>query len=190
VEIAMHYAFSKIIPIFFISTLLSASETFQLILEPRWDLLDRTPDQHKQEEKLILIAKITFKKKIAEQVTLQTISFHWHGEPIENLSGSLYKKESSKEFIPIEKNVICDSQWNKDHQVLLFNFPKAEKLNIHSEFCLVLTIPITALEIILKAGHFSIEEKCLPDIMQQSSKNDTLTIAFSDIECKKIISLH
>jgi hypothetical protein len=186
----MNYALSTIIPIFCIVTLLSASETFQLILEPRWDALDHATDQTKREEKLILIAKITFKKKIAEQVTLQTIAFHWHGHEIDTLSGSLYKKESNKEFIPIEKNVICDSQWNKAQQILLFNFPKPEKLNIHSEFCLVLTIPTAAVELILKAGHFSIEEKCLPDIMQQSSKTDTLTIAFSDIECKKIISLH
>lgn len=166
-----------------------SSETFQVILEPRWDILDRPSTANTCTDAMVFIAKITFKKKIADQTSLSSMIFKWHGSILQHLSGSLYRREPGKKFIPIEKNVICDSQWDKEQQTLSFIFPKPERLNINSEFYLVIIVP-KDLTATLKIGTFTILEKSLPNIMQQSSKNDTLTIAFSDIDYKKIISLH
>lgn len=177
---------------FFSLTLISAPvETFQLILEPRWDDLEQNADKEKQfGSKLILIGKITFKKKTIDDIKLSKISLQWHGDPIDFLSGSLYKKEPEKEFIPIEEHVICDSSWNKEQQSLILNFNQAQKLGIHSEFYLVLSVP-QALETTLKAGHFAIEEKYLPEQLQDSAKKDELIIALGDtMNKKRIISIH
>lgn len=167
------------------------SESFQLILEPRWDDLEQNAQKEEQfGSKLILIGKITFKKKIKDDIKLSKIFLQWHGKSIDSLSGSLYKKEPDKEFMPIEEHVICDSTWQKEQQSLILNFNQTQKLGIHSEFYLVLSVP-QALEKTLKAGHFSIEEKCLPELLQESAKNEGLIIACGDSPLKKrVISVH
>jgi hypothetical protein len=169
----------------------TSAETFQLILEPRWDDLEQNAQKEQQfGSKLILIGKIIFKKKTKEDMKLSKIFLQWHGDSIDTLSGSLYKKEPDKEFMPIEEHVICDSTWNKEQQSLILNFNHAQKLGIHSEFYLVLSVP-QSLEKVLKAGHFSIEEKCLPEALQDSAKNDELIIALGEAHPKKrIISVH
>lgn len=169
----------------------AGAETFQLILEPRWDDLEQNSQREKQfGSKLILIGKIIFKKKTKDDIKLSKIFLQWHGHFIDFLSGSLYKKEPDKEFMPIENHVICDSMWNKEQQSLILNFNQAQKLGVHSEFYLVLSVP-QSLEALLKAGHFSIEEKYLPEPLQDASKKDELIIALSDTSPKKrVISVH
>jgi len=169
----------------------AGAETFQLILEPRWDDLEQNASKEKQfGSKLILIGKIIFKKKTIDDIKLSKIFLQWHGDHIDALSGSLYKKEPDKEFMPIEEHVICDSSWNKEQQSLILSFNQAQKLGIHSEFYLILSVP-AALEGILKAGHFAIEEKYLPEPLQESAKKEELIIALGDTGNKRrIISVH
>lgn len=187
----MKYFISFITCFCLISFIVASNQSFELILEPRWDDLEHNADKEKQfGSKLILIGKITFKKKAIDEIKLNKISLLWHGQFFDSLSGSLYKKDPDKEFFPIEENVICDSTWNKEQQLLILNFKQAQKLGVHTEFYLVFSVP-HILEEPLKKGHFSIEEKYLPEPLQDSAKKNELVIALGDTGNKRrVVALY
>lgn len=155
-------------------------EEFKIILEPRWENIEH--NQQKNEQfggKWILAGSITFKKNSNELVNLSTLELHWDEEKkLDNLIASLYKKNLDKEFMAIEDNLICDGQWNKTEQTLLFSFNKKQNLGITNIFYLVLTVP-NHLENILKKGRFSLKKNKLPEQFNLSSKDQTLSLVFN-----------
>src|SRR5690606_26613410 len=88
----------------------------------------------------VLAGSVTFKKKAKDLVRLQAIHLQWKGPHRENLMGLLYQKETDKDFLPIEENLVCDSLWNKSKQTMVFNLPKRQALGISQIFYIVLTV--------------------------------------------------
>src|SRR5579872_6245716 len=126
----------------FLQSITVASDNFNIVVKPKWRHLDN--DDKKIIDfggKWVLVGSITFKKRCKDPIFLETINLRWNGEPIPNLVASLYKKTFSKDFLPIEKNLICDSVWNTTKQMLVFNFNEKETLAPTTTFYLVLTIP-------------------------------------------------
>ena len=123
------------------------------------------------------------KRKSKEPLSIDTLAMRWNGNQLENLITSLYKKKPSKEFLPIEENLICDGIWNKTRQTVIFNFDEKETLYPITTFYLVMTIPLST-EPILKNGTFSLLEHNLPKPFKQSlhAMNPFLTIHDSTLQ--------
>ena len=126
-----------------------------------------------------MVGSITFKKKSKEPLFIDTLNLTWNGKHIDHLAASLYKKNLSRDFLPIEDNLICDGVWNKTKQTLLFNFDEKETLNPTTIFYLVLTIP-DHLEPTLKKGAFVLEEQSLPKPFKQCSQTMHLSLEIHD----------
>ncbi len=116
---------------------------------------------------------------------LDTISLTWNGDYIDTLSASLYKKNLSRNFLPIEDNLICDGIWNKKKQTLMFNFDEKETLNPTTTFYIVLTIP-QSIENILLNGTFSLDENFLPKPFKQRAQTINLSLTINNKQ--KIVS--
>lgn len=150
---------------------------FSVILEPKWENLES--NTKKTEEfggKWVLVGSITFKKNSKESVNLNNIYLRWQGENIENLVGSLYKKKSDKNFIPIQDYLICDSVWNKAKQTLILKFDEKQTLGPSTTFYLVLTIP-EKIEKKVQNGSFIIEKEHLPDQFKGYAQQHSLSLA-------------
>lgn len=161
----------------------AVQKNFDVILEPTWQDLEHNPQKSKDfGGKLILVGKITFKKKeSAEPVYLNHLELVWQGAPIETLISSLYKQNldpNKKDFIPIEDYLVCDGTWNKRKQVLILNFDHKHTLGPINTFYLVLTVP-DSLEKIVQNGSFCIEKQCLPYRLKQSIQSDSLALEFT-----------
>jgi len=157
-----------------------------IILKSKWRNLDTSAIKSTDfGGKWILVGSITFKKRCKDPIFIQTINFHWNGEPIDNLVGSLYKKTSAKEFLAIEENLICDGIWNKNKQMLMLDFDEKENLGPTTIFYLVLTVP-ESIEPILKKGSFCMEEQCLPRPFKQCAQQEKLSLAINDTATKSI----
>lgn len=153
------------------------SDDFSIIIESKWQDLEREPAKAKEfGGKLILVGSITVKKRSKEHVALSKIYLRWKGCPIETLTGSLYKKETDKDFHPIEEYLVCDGTWNKSKQRLLFEFDEKQTLGPTNIFYVVLTVP-EELEKTLKNGSFEIEHSCLPELLQECTKNQELALS-------------
>lgn len=153
------------------------SDDFSIIIESKWQDLEKEPAKAKEfGGKLILVGSITLKKRSKEYVSLSKIYLRWNGCPIDNLVGSLYKKELDKDFHPIEEYLVCDGVWNKNKQRLLFEFDEKQTLGPTNIFYLVLTVP-EELEKTLKNGSFEIEHSCLPELLQQCTINQELALS-------------
>lgn len=147
-------------------------QDFDVIMEPRWDNLDR---HEKTAEKFggqwILAGSITFKKMAKEQVSIENIYLIWNGQTLDHLIASLYKKNPDKNFLPIEDNLVCDGLWNKAKQTLILNFEEETNLGPTTIFYLVLTVP-KDMEQVLKTGSFHINSDCLPGPFKKCCDND------------------
>jgi hypothetical protein len=153
------------------------TDDFSIIIESKWQDLEKEPAKAKEfGGKLILVGSITLKKRSKEHVSLSKIYLRWNGCQIENLIGSLYKKELDKDFHPIEEYLVCDGVWNKNKQRLLFEFDEKQTLGPTNIFYLVLTVP-EELEKTLKNGSFEIEHSCLPELLQQCTVNQELALS-------------
>ena len=134
-----------LIPVFMLtalSSLYTTTNEFSVVLESKWENLESSTKKTKEfGGKWVLVGSITFKKNSKESVNLNEIYLNWQGETIENLVGSLYKKKSDKNFIPIQDYLICDSAWNKTKQTLILKFDEKQTLGPSTTFYLVLTIP-------------------------------------------------
>lgn len=157
-----------------------STEHFDILLKSKWRNLDQ--NNHSIIDfggKWVLVGSITFKKKSKEPLFIDTLNLTWNGKHIDHLVASLYKKNLSRDFLPIEDNLVCDGIWNKTKQTLMFNFDEKETLNPTTTFYLVLTIP-NDLEPILKNGAFVLEEHCLPKPFKQNSQTMHLSLAIHD----------
>ena len=165
-------------------TSMKSIETFDIVLKPKWQQLDCNDNKCANfGGKWILIGSITFKRRSKDPIFVDKIHLSWHGENIDHLIASLYKKNIGKEFLAIEDNLICDGQWNTKTQTLILNFDEEEKLAPTTVFYLVLTIPET-IEPILKKGHFCLENNCLPHPFKQCAQNEKLILAVNDTTLK------
>lgn len=150
-------------------------------VEPIWQEIKKSAHGTKLfGEEWILVGNITFKKKTKEWINLSRIHMRWHGDPIDQLLGSLYRKSPDKDFLPLQENLVCDGLWNKKEQLLVLNFDKKESLGALNVFSLVLTVPEELKEVI-RAGHFTIETCSLPDQFKDYLHERILSLAPKDI---------
>lgn len=163
-------------------TILSAShifaenEPFQVIIEPKWEELDA--DQAaccRFGGKWVLAGSIVFKKKANEAVTLDKLILSWNGNKIDQLYGSLYVKEYTQPFLPINDYLVCDSSWNKAQQKLVLKFNQPHTLGPTNIFYLVLTVP-DQLENIIRNGYFTIERDFLPEQYKENNSPSKLAL--------------
>ena len=166
--------------ILFTGSLSNTLEDFSILLESKWQNLERNQEKNKAfGGKWILIGSIIFEKKSKEVISINEINLQWNGGNIENLIGSLYKKHPEKNFIPIQDNLVCDGIWNKTKQLLMLKFDNKLSLGPTTTFYLVLTIP-EHIEPVLKKGSFCLEEYCLPDPFKHCAHKQQLSIAINE----------
>jgi len=159
------------------SSLYTTANEFSVVLEPKWENLE--PNAKKTKEfggKWMLVGSITFKKNSKEPVNLSKIYLNWQGKTIKNLVGSLYKKKSDKNFMPIQDYLICDSAWNQTKQTLILKFDEKQILGPTTIFYLVLTIPEN-IEKVVKKGSFVIEKEYLPEQFKVYALQHNLPLA-------------
>ena len=159
------------------ATTLSASDC-DVLLAPLWDNLEKNNMHEKQfGGKWILVGSITFHKKSKLSAKLEKISLTWHGNYIDHLSGSLFKKVPDKKFMPIEDNLLCDGSWNKTEQRLILDFnDRKQTLGPRNIFYLVFTVP-ESIESKLKSGYFSLTQTNLPDTFYSNNQDMKLDLA-------------
>lgn len=108
------------------------------------------PNKHLKNDKWALIASVLLKSKVSLQ--LEQLTLQWRGKHLQGLNASLYtKRETDKQLIPIEDNLICDGDWHEKEQRLIFHPDK--KITAVDELFLVLSYP-KGLEPHLKEGKF------------------------------------
>jgi len=168
-----------IIVIIFLSTYAcNQADNFAVTIRPQWDDLEKTADRSERfGGKWIVAGKIQFKKMAKEPTTLKKIVLNWHGKPMENLCASLYRKEATKSFKPIERYLVCDGEWNKQAQALSLNFDRHVHLNTVSNFYLVLTVPNSVQET-LKNGHFELSQNGIPAPFRDCLKRGSCSLSF------------
>ena len=160
----------------------ATEEKCTIILASQWCDLDGNCKKAVQfDGKWMLVGSITFKKKLKDPISIDTLNLRWDGDHLDNLIASLYKKNISKDFLPIEDNLICDGLWNKKKQTLILNFDEKETLDPTTIFYLVLTIPET-IEPLIKKGSFRLEEECLPQQFKHCAQNEKLSLAINDTQ--------
>lgn len=150
---------------------------FCLTFEPMWRPLGtrKAAEADRFGGKWILVGTIVIKKRVKENISLDQLNLKWNGVFIEKLIGSLYRGVPDKTFVPIDDCWLSDGVWNKKHQRLSFHFNGPEFLNSHSVFCLVLTIP-DAIESMVRNGYFTVQQGCLPQLMQDAFAQKDLVI--------------
>jgi len=159
-------------------------ESFDIVLKSKWQELDDNDSKCTDfGGKWILVGSITFKKRSKDPIFVDEIKLRWHGEKLDNLTGSLYKKTLGKDFLAIEENLICDGIWNEKTQTLILDFDEKENLGPTTVFYLVLTVP-ESIEPVLKKGHFCLENNCLPRPFKQCAQNERLSLAMNDTPSK------
>lgn len=131
-------------------------------LKQKWHVFEqprylRPPVQ----EKWVLINSASFIKKSKEPLSLKSLTFRWTGDKLDSVVGSLYKKNLSKKFLPLQENFVSDAFWDKKKQTLLFNFPEIT-LNPKTVFYLIITIPQEQEETMRQAT-FVVDQSCLPE---------------------------
>lgn len=160
-------------------------ENFDISLKSKWQELGCKGNNCAEfGGKWILVGSITFKKRSKHPLAIETINLHWQGEKIENLIGSLYKKNLGKNFLAIEDNLVCDGIWNEKKQTLMLDFDEKENLGPTTVFYLVLTVPET-IEPIIKKGSFCLENDGLPRPFKQCIHNEQLFLAINDRPAKQ-----
>lgn len=176
---------NKLLLFVFVSLPLAGKSSSEctIVIEPKWhDLEKRQQDSGLFGGKWILAGSITFRKKSKDTVYLSKLTLRWRGKKrINNLLGSLYRKNLDKQFLPIEEFLLSDSNWNKKKQTLVFNFHKSIYLGPTNIFYLVLTVP-EQLEETLKQGSFLIEAQSLPTPFKLAARHRPLTLAFHQVD--------
>lgn len=153
--------------------------SFELALQPTWHELDTNQERiSKFGGKWIFAGTIKLKKRTAQEVRLEQLILHWNGIHLENLLGSLYKKEVDKPLLPLEEHLICDSYWDASKQKLILKFDQPLHLETHTSLCLVLTVP-PVLENKIKNGSFVLESTTLPSPLRKSLVNKPFILAFN-----------
>jgi len=158
------------------------SEPFSIKLEPKWkDLwidLEKNKKRKIFQDKWILVGEIIIRKTASDYVSMHELHLTWHskdGKKLEKLIASLYEKNSDKNFMPIEKYLICDSIWKKSEQRLILKFEKPKTLYAVNTLSLVLTVPNDMIET-LKNGHFTIDSQYLPEAYKEYAAENNLCL--------------
>ncbi len=151
----------------------------EICILPKWENLEQQSNKsHQFGTQLLLVGEITFRKRCKNCIKLDKLILKWHGKNIETLCGSLYKKKS-KQFMPIEEQLVCDGTWNKRNQQLVLNFSnKMQTLGAADTFYLVLSIADDTAKII-KDGHFELINSGLPSPFDQYVEKHNLKLALS-----------
>lgn len=186
----MRYAVSQMLLITIITAIpMPGKETTRdctIIVEPQWlDLEHNHQNAAIFGGKWILAGSITFRKKSKDTIYLSKLSFRWKGNKLDNLLGSLYKKDLDKQFLPVEEFLISDSYWNKKKQALIFNFNKPISLGPKNIFYLVLTVP-EPVENTIKEGFFVVESNNLPAPYKSITRQKTQSLAFHQASSPEI----
>ena len=156
-------------------------DAFRVILEAKWQDLENNAQKIKQfGGKWILAGSIVFKKRSSEILFLDTIQLNWKGEKIDNMIGSLYEKNDTGSFLPIEKYLVCDSVWKRSTQQLFLPFNRPFALGAVNTFYLVLTVP-QEIEKKIKSGYFFITQHRLPFPYQKYISTHNLSLALNNI---------
>lgn len=162
-------------------TIQANQEPFKVIVEPKWQDLENNPQKTKLfGGKWILVGSITFKKRSSEMIFLDEIQLTWKGKKIDKLLGSLYEKNDTSSFIPIEKYHVCDGRWKTSTQKLFLRFNHNLTLGAVNTFYLVLTIP-EDIEPIIKNGSFAVETEGLPLRYREYVKERKLSLAINSV---------
>lgn len=160
-------------------------ENFDICLKSKWQELDNNCDRCTNfGGKWVVVGSITFKKRSKEPIAIEAINLHWHGERLDQLIGSLYRKIPGKDFLALESNLVCDGVWNERKQTLMLDFDEKQNLGPTTVFYLVLTMP-SSIEPILKNGYFCLENDCLPRPFKHSTHNEKLFLAINDAPVKR-----
>lgn len=162
---------------FLIPTLAYATPEYEVQIKSKWEDLEQSTRRTKQfGGKWIWAGTFVFKKRSRDPISLSSLDISWEGKKIKHLTGSLFKKESNKDLLPVEDALLSDGKWNSTQQTLHFAFNESENLNPVNTFCLVLTIP-KRLESVLRKGHFVVKQTTLPSQFQSVVKKRTLSFS-------------
>jgi len=151
---------------------------FSIVVEPKWENLEKNNFKQLFTDKWVLAGDITFKKKAPDFITLAELHLTWKGKRIEHLLGSLFEKGNYGDFMPIEKNLICDSRWKSSEQKLILKFKKPKTLHTVNQLALVLTVP-KDIEKVLRDGYFEIEASTLPQPYKEYVTQHHVKLALS-----------
>lgn len=131
-------------------------EPNHVIITPQFSCVSTSNNVHS-----IVLSALIFKKRQPENSYLKQLAITWHGPHLQSLYGSLFKKMGSKPFIPVEDNVVADTEWHEQTQTLRFHFNTALSLGAVTELYLVAQVPESELGRI-QQGHFDIAHTALP----------------------------
>ncbi len=148
----------------------------ELHITPEWKDLDTEAHAKEFGGKWILAATFVIKRRDKEFIRLEEIDLAWHGEEIERLTASLFRKELHRDLLPVEESLVCDGTWNRKNQILQLRFEEKEYLQPTTIYCLVLTVP-DDLEKQLRKGHFDILPESLPYQLQPAVEKKNLRIS-------------
>jgi len=162
-------------------TIKTQQEEFRVVLEAKWKDLENNAQKRKQfGSKWILAGSIVFKKRSSDIIFLDEIQLTWKGKKINNLIASLYEKNDTGSFLPIEKYHLCDSMWKLSTQQLFLKFNRPFALGAVNTFYLVLTVP-EEIETKLKCGHFCITQHGLPFPYRKYVGSHNLSLALNSL---------
>jgi hypothetical protein len=159
------------------------SDLYTIAIEPKWENLEL--NDKKMEffgSKWLLVGSITLKKKAKELVNLSQLTLRWQGPRLNNLVGSLYKKNPDRPFLPIENQLLCDGEWNKTRQTLAFHFDQ-QLLGPLNIFYVTLILPPSTEELI-KNGSFVLDTTALPRPYRTQAILTHIALAFRDFKQK------
>lgn len=170
-----------------IESIKTVSKDIELNIVPQWHNLDQNEERCEEfGGAWIEAGVITLRKKTRESINMTHLILSWQGEELEHLIGSLYQRKPNKDFMPIEQNLICDSNWQQSGQKLIFKFLQPLSLDVLTELRLVLTVP-QDMQDKLKNGSLKVEADYLPDQIKEMLENQSAVLTFN--ECAKTSAL-
>lgn len=146
-----------------------------ILIASQWTILEDNKGRIQEFGTPTIIANITFKKYITDQIDLNSLRLKWHGPAIDHVMGSLYRRDPNKKFLPLQNNLICDGVWKKTEQTLILDFVAKQSLSTSNTFCLVLNVS-PELKTILEKGKFTIYEDSLPDQFRSCAQSQELIV--------------
>jgi len=140
----------------------------ELLVHSDWQLIGGSHDW-------VMVGYITFKNRARTPQIMGELILQWHGPPLADLTGSLFRKKHRLQFMAIEEFCLADSSWDSNAQQLKLKF--CTPLKLSSEMTMYLTLLISPdTEHALKNGYFSIVPDSLPTAFKPLAQNPTTYI--------------
>lgn len=158
------------------TTQIYTRDAAHIIITPTWEPI-QTTDAIDTESDWVIIGTITFKKKLPEKMVLKELVLNWHGEYVEDLSGSLFIKKYNKPFMPIEECCVSDSSWETGAQQLQWIFCTPITLSTETTLYITLIIP-HALHPALENGYFTLDADRMPPPFKKEADRKQLRVLF------------